>query len=164
MALLVLALAARGGAGDGVQRLAAAPAHPRPGARRRSGGPLDAERIRAVLRSHDAVAFPGFIGVDATGVPSVLGRGGSDLTALFLGHALEPAEVRLVKDVGGIFPSDPRVTGGDPPGATPLPALSWAQARAIGGRVVQAKALDFAQRRRLRFRVVGLDGAGTAVG
>lgn len=163
VALLVLALAARGvrATGFNAWRL---PLRTRGPVHDADPVSVDAERIRAVLRSHDAVAFPGFIGVDATGVPSVLGRGGSDLTALFLGHALEPAEVRLVKDVGGIFPSDPRVTGGDHPGATPLPALSWAQARAIGGRVVQAKALDFAQRRRLRFRVVGLDGAGTAVG
>lgn len=130
---------------------------------------VDAALLRRTLRTHDAVAFPGFIGVDATGVPSVLGRGGSDLTALFLGHALGAAEVRLVKDVGGVFPSDPagHLGGHSRAGAarpTPFATLTWGQARAIGGGVVQPKALDFAARRRLRFRVVGLDGAGTLIG
>lgn len=35
------------------------------------------------------------------GSPSLLGRGGTDLTPLFLGHALGAAETRLVKDVNG---------------------------------------------------------------
>ena len=136
---------------------------------------VDAAQIRATLASHDAVVFPGFVGVDLTGVPSLLGRGGSDLTALFLGDALGAAEVRLVKDVDGIFPVDPRRRGPGPhlsdgPGArpaegqTPCSQLTWAQARTIGGGVVQSKAIDFAERRKLDFRVTGLTGQGTRVG
>ncbi|WP_419935911.1 hypothetical protein [Candidatus Palauibacter sp.] len=136
---------------------------------------VDAAQIRATLASHDAVVFPGFVGVDLTGVPSLLGRGGSDLTALFLGDALGAAEVRLVKDVDGIFPVDPRCRGPGPhlsdgPGArpaegqTPCSQLTWAQARTIGGGVVQSKAIDFAERRKLDFRVTGLTGQGTRVG
>ncbi len=121
---------------------------------------VDAGQIRAAFRTRDAVVFPGFIGVDMTGVASVLGRGGSDLTALFLGDALEAAEIRLIKDVDGIFPSDPR--NGD--ALEPFRELTWDHARDIGGGVVQPKAIDFAERRGLRFRVTGLNGVGTSVG
>ena len=69
---------------------------------------VDTDRILSVLESVEVVVFPGFVGVDAAGTPSLLGRGGSDLTALFLGHALGAAEIRLVKDVDGISPGDPR--------------------------------------------------------
>ncbi len=137
---------------------------------------VDAAQIRAMLASHDAAVFPGFVGVDVTGAPSLLGRGGSDLSALFLGDALGAAEVRLVKDVDGIFPADPRHGRGPGPhpddGPDPCPPesripcsrLTWAQARAIGGGVVQSKAIDFAERRKLDFRVTGLTGKGTIVG
>ena len=136
---------------------------------------VDAAQIRATLASHDAVVLPGFVGLDVTGVPSLLGRGGSDLTALFLGDALGAAEVRLVKDVDGIFPVDPRRRGPGPhlcdgpdarpaEGQAPCSQLTWAQARTIGGGVVQSKAIDFAERRKLDFRVTGLTGQGTRVG
>ena len=125
---------------------------------------VDAEQIRATLARHDAVVFPGFVGVDVTGVPSLLGRGGSDLTALFLGDALGAAEVRLVKDVEGIFPADPRLCRGPGPRGDPCSHLTWAQARTIGGGVVQSKAIDFAERRGIDFRVTGLTGKGTRGG
>ena len=137
---------------------------------------VDAAQIRATLASHDAVVFPGFVGVDVMGAPSLLGRGGSDLTALFLGDVLGAAEVRLVKDVDGIFPADPHRGRGSGPhpydgpdvrpadDQTPCSQLTWAQARAIGGGVVQSKAIDFAERRKLDFRVTGLTGEGTRVG
>ena len=127
---------------------------------------VDAVQIRAMLASHDAVVFPGFVGVDVTGVPSLLGRGGSDLTALFLGDVLGAAEVRLVKDVDGIFPVDPRRSQGPGPRGRQAPCsrLTWAEARTIGGGVVQSKAIDFAEHRKLDFRVTGLTGKGTRIG
>ena len=148
---------------------------------------VDSERIHEALGRHDAVVLPGFVGVDRTGVPSLLGRGGSDLTALFLGDALNAGEIRLVKDVDGIYPTDPgrsdhggpRSRRGDGPGTRPFPKrplreppfrarpfreVTCRELRVIGGGVVQPKALDFAERRGLRFRVTGLSGRGTTVG
>ena len=121
---------------------------------------LDTRRILSAFESVDGVVFPGFVGVDVTGAPSLLGRGGSDMTALFLGHALGAAEVRLVKDVDGIFPGDPQ----QQPDAAPFPYLSWEGARRIGGSVVQEKALAFAARHGLGFRVAAPGGRGTWVG
>ena len=159
VALLTLALVAGGVRAAGVSA-SRAPV--------RTHGPLDdadpvhvdTARIRRALRTRDALVFPGFVGRDASGVPSLLGRGGSDLTALFLGDALGASEIRLVKDVDGIFPEDPR--GRD--GGAPYAALTWDAARRVGGGVVQPKALAYAERRRLGFRVTGPGGAGTRVG
>lgn len=128
--------------------------------------------LAAALDCSDVVIVPGFVGVDVTGVPSLLGRGGSDLTALFLGHAIGAAEVRLIKDVDGIYPADPRATGataaagaaGASGGLAPLRTVSWDQARSIGGGVVQDKALRFAARNGLAFRVAAIGGCGTRVG
>ena len=120
---------------------------------------VDAKKIMAALETADAVVVPGFLGMDETGVPSLLGRGGSDLTALFLGHVLG-AEVRLVKDFDGIYPQDPRLV----PDAAPFRFLSWEGVNRIGGDVVQVKAVDFAERHQLGFRVTALGGEGTWVG
>ncbi len=124
---------------------------------------VDTGPIAAALDCSDVVIVPGFVGVDVTGVPSLLGRGGSDLTALFLGHAMGAAEVRLIKDVDGIYPADPRATAATG-GLAPLRSVSWDQARRIGGGVVQDKALRFAARHGLAFRVAALGGCGTRVG
>lgn len=121
---------------------------------------VDTGPIAAALDCSDVIIVPGFVGVDVTGVPSLLGRGGSDLTALFLGHAVGAAEIRLVKDVDGIYPADPRRQSG----LAPLPSVSWDQARRIGGGVVQDKALRFAACHGIAFRVAAMGGCGTRVG
>ncbi len=121
---------------------------------------VDADRIVRGFAANDVVVLPGFVGIDATGAPSLLGRGGSDLSALFFGHVLCAAEVCLVKDVDGIYECDPR----DRPGLSPLRHLSWTEALRIGGGVVQDKALRFAAQHGLAFRVASLESRGTWVG
>lgn len=121
---------------------------------------VDTAQLRLVLGRTDVVVFPGFVGVDATGVPSLLGRGGSDLTALFLAHALGDAEACLVKDVNGVYPADPRTN----PAVRAFEEMDWNEALRVGGEIVQGKAVEFAKRHRMRFRVAGLGGRGTWVG
>ncbi len=50
----------------------------------------------------------GFLGKDSEGNITTLGRGGSDITAFFLGHALKAKEVIIVTDVDGVMSTDPR--------------------------------------------------------
>lgn len=50
----------------------------------------------------------GFLGRDENGNITTLGRGGSDITAFFLGHALKAKEVIIVTDVDGVMSTDPR--------------------------------------------------------
>ena len=64
---------------------------------------------RALGRAPVAIV-PGFIGRHEQGGPAVMGRGGSDLTAVFLAEQLQAQRCRLVKDVDGIYEHDPADT------------------------------------------------------
>jgi len=55
------------------------------------------------------VITQGFIGAEAKGRTTTLGRGGSDYTAALLGEALSLARVDIWTDVPGIYTTDPRV-------------------------------------------------------
>jgi len=50
----------------------------------------------------------GFIGSDASGRPTTLGREGSDFTAAILGYCMRVREVTIWKDVPGILNADPK--------------------------------------------------------
>jgi aspartate kinase len=51
----------------------------------------------------------GFIGSTLRGVPTTLGRGGSDFTAALLGAALGASRVEIWTDVDGLMTADPRI-------------------------------------------------------
>lgn len=134
-----------------------------------AGSRLDARPIGLnrswLLRSIEAVPVvivPGFVGVCGKGRPSVLGRGGSDLSALFIAHELGLDECHLVKDVPGLFTWDPNDTTRPPPDR--LQVASWSDAVRLGRQLVQPKAVQFAEQRNQRFRIVDLRGYGTTVG
>ncbi|KEA54371.1 aspartate kinase [Mangrovibacter sp. MFB070] len=55
------------------------------------------------------VITQGFIGSEAKGRTTTLGRGGSDYTAALLGEALHLSRVDIWTDVPGIYTTDPRV-------------------------------------------------------
>ena len=52
------------------------------------------------------------------GVPTVLGRGGSDYSAAILGAALDADEIQIWTDVDGVLTADPRIVKD----ARPLPS------------------------------------------
>ncbi len=120
---------------------------------------LDAGALKRELEGGQAVVYPGFVGVDGSGAPSLLGRGGSDLTALFLGHVLGADHVALLKDVEGVYPTPDFGLQH----AKPLAHASWGQVREVGGGVVQHRALDFAAANGVRFHVCAPGGKGTLV-
>jgi homoserine dehydrogenase len=122
-----------------------------------AGSPLDAEpialdpaAIRRALDERPVLVVPGFVGLDERGGVALLGRGGSDLSALFLARALDAERCLLLKDVDGLYERDPALSG---PRPRRFRALSFDVARRIGGGVVQPKALDFAARHGLVFDV-----------
>lgn len=51
----------------------------------------------------------GFVGATSDGIPTTLGRGGSDITAAVIGAALDADEVEIWSDVDGIYSADPRI-------------------------------------------------------
>jgi aspartate kinase len=66
----------------------------------------------------------GFIAATRDGVPTTLGRGGSDLTAAILGAALAATRIEIWTDVDGIMTTDPDVC----PDARLVPKISFEEA------------------------------------
>ncbi len=124
---------------------------------------VDVPAILRALEERPVVVIPGFVGRSAEGGHvTLLGRGGSDLTALYLAGALGASRCRLVKDVDGLFERDPAGPG---PAPRRYERIRWEDALRLDGRVVQRKALRFAFERRLAFEVSSPgSGRATAVG
>lgn len=123
---------------------------------------LDTRRVRLALARHPVVVLPGFFGAGPDGTPALLGRGGTDLTAVFVAQGIGARRCRLMKDVDGVFESDPAV-----PGTAPrrYATLAWDDAEALGAEIVQRKALQLAREHRLPFGVGTLGSSGgTLVG
>jgi aspartate kinase len=66
----------------------------------------------------------GYIAATAKGIPTTLGRGGSDFSATILGAALDAQEVVIWTDVNGVLTADPRMV----PDAVTLDEVSYAEA------------------------------------
>ncbi|MCE1200542.1 MAG: bifunctional aspartate kinase/homoserine dehydrogenase I [Bacteroidia bacterium] len=77
----------------------------------------------------------GFIGSNAKGQTTTIGRGGSDLTAAIFGAALESEEIQIWTDVDGFMTADPRLVRN----AFTLPELSYKEAMELsyfGAKVI----------------------------
>lgn len=70
------------------------------------------QRLRERLANlGDAIpVITGFVGATHDGIPTTLGRGGSDISAAIIGAALDADEVEIWSDVDGIYSADPRAT------------------------------------------------------
>lgn len=68
---------------------------------------IDTSMIHHYLNEIGCVIVPGFQGVDKKGNIMTLGRGGSDLTAVALAHALGASHAQFFKDVPGVMSGDP---------------------------------------------------------
>ncbi|MEP6590525.1 MAG: aspartate kinase, partial [Gemmatimonadota bacterium] len=94
-----------------------------------------AAAITPKLGSGRVVVTQGFIGATAAGVPTTLGRGGSDFSAALLGAALDAERVEIWTDVDGLMSADPRVV----PGARLLTHATYdeaAELAAFGAKVL----------------------------
>jgi homoserine dehydrogenase len=120
---------------------------------------VDSKRLYLELKE-GVVVLPGFVGRGPNGQTTLLGRGGSDLTALFLAQRLG-GTCRLVKDVAGLYTSDPNARTGNT--ATRFSEVSYATARRVGGSVVQSKAVDFAERHQQIFIVSAVGSSDATV-
>ncbi len=123
---------------------------------------VNEDEVRRALERSGAAVVAGFYGRDSAGGYALFGRGGSDLTALFLAHRLGAAGCLLLKNVDGVYEHDPAEPGRKP---RRYARISWDDALKLGSRVVQPKALHFARRHRIEFDVAAVGAAaGTHVG
>ena len=135
------------------------------------GGRLDADPI-SVNRGAFEQAFeqapvaivPGFVGRHEQDGPALMGRGGSDLTAVFLAKELAASACRLVKDVDGIYEADPANTTLEE--APRLFAdVSYEDALRVAKVLVQPKAVELLQANQDSAEVASLlHEHGTVVG
>lgn len=123
---------------------------------------VNRRRLHQLLTRHEVLVVPGFQALGPDGEPRLLGRGGSDLTALVLAEQLQAQRCRLVKDTHGLYESDPALPGPPP---RRFEAITWDDAAALGDQVLQPRALRYARRhqRPFDFAAPGRHG-GTLVG
>lgn len=84
---------------------------------------LATEKLLPLL-AQQIIVTQGFIGADADGNTTTLGRGGSDYSAALLAEALAAEAVEIWTDVPGIFTTDPRLA----PKATAIAEISFNEA------------------------------------
>jgi len=103
----------------------------------------------------------GFVGRDGENRTTLLGRGGSDLTAAFVAQKICGRCV-LVKDVDGLYVSDPAKNLNRP---ARFREVTYETAGRIGSPLIQPKAIQFAAAHRLSLTVTCIGGdSGTKIG
>ena len=107
------------------------------------------EKATTTLKMHDVMVVPGFSAVDENGQCVLLGRGGSDISAACLAEALSLKQVRLLKDVDGIYDRDPNTHSN----AQRFAHVDYATAAEIAGELIQAEAISFAASRQISIDV-----------
>jgi homoserine dehydrogenase len=121
----------------------------------------DAGAIHRALKDVDIVIIPGFSAINQDGDIVLLGRGGSDITAIFMGRILGAKSVRLIKDVDGLYDKDPNLHAD----ARRFVQVSWGQALEVCGSLIQHKAVRFAEDCGLAIEIAAIGQAGgTSVG
>lgn len=112
-----------------------------------------------------ALITQGFVASHPEGGTALLGRGGSDTSAVLLASALEARRVEIWTDVPGLFSADPRVI----PGARLLRTLDYDEAlemAASGAKVVHSRCIRAAADAHLPVHICDLgntDFTGTTI-
>lgn len=96
----------------------------------------------------------GFTGKTSKGITTLLGRGGTDTTACFIGAALRADKVVLWKDVGAVYSADPRLV----PQAKTIPLLSYDEIEEAG-KIIQGKAVNYLRKYKIDAEIASLKNA-----
>lgn len=96
--------------------------------------------LEPILARGQVAVVTGFIAATPAGIPTTLGRGGSDYSAALLGAALPAEEVWIWTDVDGVMTADPRLV----PEARTIPVLSYREVSELayfGAKVLHPKTI-----------------------
>ncbi len=105
------------------------------------------------MAQHSTVVLGGFIASSVDGVPTTLGRGGSDFTAALVGAALGAEEIQIWTDVDGVLTADPTLV----PDARRVRALSFAEAAELayfGAKVLHPSTVLPAKEKNIPVRIL----------
>ncbi|HET7813770.1 MAG TPA: aspartate kinase [Candidatus Baltobacteraceae bacterium] len=124
---------------------------------------VEPHALREALEAGVVPVVAGFQGITESGEITTLGRGGTDLTAIALGHALGAERVDIYTDVSGAMTADPRRIEG----AHTIERASLEEMTELaqhGAKVMHHKAAEFAERTATPYSIKGLQtGKGTLV-
>ena len=106
----------------------------------------------------------GFQGITEGGDMTTLGRGGSDTTAVAIAASIKSIRCDIYTDVDGIYTTDPRIV----PEAKKLDSITMEEMLELAGqgaKVVQIRAVEFANKYRVPVRVLSSfeSGSGTNI-
>lgn len=108
-----------------------------------------AEQLLLPEIENKIVVTQGFVGADAQGRTTTLGRGGSDFTAALIAEAIGAKTCEIWTDVIGVYTTDPRITEH----AKPLPELSFEEAAEMatfGAKVLHPATMEPALRQNIK--------------
>lgn len=125
---------------------------------------VEGNHILQKLNSADIVICPGFQGHSIQGKITTLGRGGSDLSAVAIGVAINANEVEIYTDVNGIYTADPRIIEN----AMKLSHISYAEMLELsksGAKILNHRCIQLAAKHNITLHVRSSfnDGKGTYV-
>jgi len=115
------------------------------------------------LEEGKTVSMAGFLGVTTDGLETVLGRGGSDLTAVFVSSLLKTrydVETLLFKEVS-VQSADPKIVNGQT--TEHITSLTYNEAHKasmMGMKIVQNTAIRAARNTQQTLRIVPIDNPG----
>jgi len=104
----------------------------------------------------------GFVGKDLKGRITVLGRGGSDTSALVLAKCLDANEVILVKETSGVLSADPKIVS-EARSLNKLDIREMFDLAQGGAKIVKPEALRYKQANQM-LRIVDFSSRNLAVG
>jgi homoserine dehydrogenase len=126
------------------------------------GSPLDSNladvdpaAVCARIDVNDVVVVPGFIADHEDHGVVTLGRGGTDLSAVFFADRLDAHRVRLIKDVDGVYDEDPACNAH----AERFSQMSYEEAEEASSGLIQVKALHAAKEKDVLIEVAALGSA-----
>ncbi len=113
---------------------------------------VECEPLKAFLNQGGVSVVAGFQGIHE-GRITTLGRGGSDMTAVALAHALGADYCDIYTDVAGVYTADPRLIGD----AEKIDTLTFEEMQLLaehGAKVLQPKCIAYAFEKNVRLRVL----------
>jgi len=118
-----------------------------------------------LLKNNQVITTQGYIAATLDGIPTTLGRNGSDYSASLLGAALRVTEIQIWTDVDGILTADPTIV----PYAKPLQVMTFEEACELayfGARVLHPASIQPALEKGIPVRVLNShfpDEKGTVI-
>lgn len=125
---------------------------------------VNPDKVLNYLEENKIVVVAGFQGSNKFGEITTLGRGGSDITAVALGKALNCSYVEIFTDVDGIMTADPNIV----PNAKVIKKMCYSEVYQLaedGAKVIHPRAVEMAQQSNIPLVIKNTysDSEGTSI-